>query len=172
MLAEKAAWAFVAGEKPNFQLTVINNTYTFGPIQRGLLNLEAMNASNHYIRDMVQGKLHDALPPTLPVFTFVDVRDVALAHVRALTAPDAGGKRIYVVGGHYSTKRIADILRKRFPNLAPTLPPEDAEDDLPDDVYGFDNSRSRRVLDLTYRSLEESVVDTATSILSWIDKHG
>ena len=154
-------------EKPNFQLTVINGTYTFGPIQRGLPSLEVMNASNHFIRNMVQGKLRDGLPPTAPVFTFVDVRDVALAHVRALTAPDAGGKRIYVVAGHYSTKRIADILRNRYPHLAPILPPKDAEDDFPDDVYGFNNSRSRTVLGLTYRGLEESVVDTAASILRW-----
>ena len=159
-------------EKPNFELTVINNTYTFGPIQRGLPSLEVMNASNHFIRDMVQGKMRDALASTAPVFTFVDVRDVALAHSRALMAPEAGGKRIYVVAGHYSTKRIADIIRERYPHLTPILPPVDAQDDLPDDVYGFDNRRSRDVLGLEYRGLEESVADTAASILDWIDRHG
>ena len=158
-------------EKPNFELTVINNTYTFGPIQRGLPSLEAVNTSNHFIRDMVEGKMRNALPPTAPVFTFVDVRDVALAHSRSLTAPEAGGKRIYVVAGHFSTKRIADIIRESYPHLSPILPPVDAEDDLPDDVYEFDNRISRDILGLEYMSLEQNVADTATSILDWIDRH-
>lgn len=114
---------------------------------------------------MVQGKMRAALPPTSPVFTFVDVRDVALAHVRALTLPQAGGKRFYVVGGYFSNKRLADIVRRVRPELAGVLPPEDAVDDLPEDVYGFDNSRSREVLGIEYTDLETSVGDTVQSIV-------
>lgn len=124
-----------------------------------------MNASNHRIRDMLQGRMRAALPPTIPLFTFVDVRDVALAHARALTAPGAGGRRIYVVGGHFSNKRIADAVRRARPDLACVLPPEDAEDDLPSDVYGFDNGRSRDVLGLEYTALEKCVEDTVRSIM-------
>lgn len=166
VLSEKAAWAFVAEEAPNFDLAVINNTYTFGPMQRNLRGLEDVNTSNHLIRDIVLGRLRDGLPPTRPVFTFVDVRDVARAHARALAVPAAGGHRFYVVGGHYSTKRVADIVRAAYPQLAAGLPPaEAADDDLPADVYGFDNSRSRQVLGLEYTSLEDSVVDTVASML-------
>jgi nucleoside-diphosphate-sugar epimerase len=126
-----------------------------------------MNTSNHRIRDMVQGKYMKAdggLPPTAPVFTWVDVRDVALAHLQALRVFEAGGNRFYVIGGHFCNKQIADIIQQRFPELADRLP-AGAESDLPSDVYNFDNSKSREVLGLRYKSLEESVVDTVQSIL-------
>ncbi|KAH9897107.1 hypothetical protein F4778DRAFT_244612 [Xylariomycetidae sp. FL2044] len=166
--SEKAAWNFVENEKPGFDLAVINCTYTFGPVQRKLSNLDAMNTSNHRIRDLLQGKMKDALQPTAPVFTFVDVRDVALAHLRAMTVPEAGGSRFYVVGGHFSNKQIADIIRTRCPELRERLPPADARDDLPDDVYQFDNTKSRKLLALSYTPLETSVFDTAKSILGLI----
>ncbi|KAI0908076.1 hypothetical protein F4823DRAFT_625887 [Ustulina deusta] len=155
VLAEKAAWAFVENEKPNFDLAVINCTFVFGPIQRRLASLGAMNTSNHRIRDMIQGKMKDGIKPTTPVFTWVDVRDVALAHLRAMTVPKAGGNRFYVVGGHFSNKRLADIIREKFPSLADRLP-ADAANDLPDDVYGFNNDKSRELLGIEYTSLEKS----------------
>ncbi|KAI0449833.1 ketoreductase [Xylaria acuta] len=164
VLAEKAAWSFVEKEKPNFDLAVINCTYVFGPVQRKLPSLEAMNTSNHRIRDMLEGKMKDGLQPTAPVFTWVDVRDVALAHLRAMTVPSAGGNRFYVVGGHFSNKQIADVIRTEFPQFADRLP-ADAVHDLPSDVYGFNNSKSKELLGLHYTGLGKSVVDTVKSIL-------
>lgn len=184
VLAEKAAWAFVAEQKPAFDLATINNTYTFGPVQRQLPGLDAMNASNLRIRDLVLGRMRARLEPTHPVFTWVDVRDVALAHVRAMTAPlgDGGGGgdgvhhhhhqgRFYVVAGHFSNKQLADAIRRSHPELMDRLPPEDAEDDLPGDVYGFNNARSREVLGLRYMDLQKSVADTVDSILEWQRRH-
>ncbi|KAK4156111.1 putative NADPH-dependent methylglyoxal reductase [Chaetomidium leptoderma] len=166
--AEKSAWSFLTTHTPSFTLATINNSYTFGPIPRSLASLGALNTSNHRIRDLVQGRmLRAGIPPTAPVFTYVDVRDVALAHVRALTVPDAGGKRFYVVGGFFSNPRLVGIVRRRFPALEDRLPPKEEEekDDFPEDYWGFDNSRSREVLGVEYRGLEESVVATVESIL-------
>ncbi len=153
-------------QKPLFDLAVINNTYTFGPIPRHLPHLNTMNTSNHRIRDMVQGKMREAIQPTAPVFTFVDVRDVALAHVRAMTIPDAGGHRFYIIAGHFSNKQIADTIRLSYPELKDKLPPADAEDDFPKDVYGFDNTKSKKILGIQYRDLATSVNDTVESILA------
>lgn len=147
------------------------NTYTFGPVQRQLPTLDAINTSNQRIRDLVLGRMRGGLEPTAPVFTWVDVRDVALAHVRAITRPAAGGKRFYVVGGYFSNKKLADIIRERYPGLSEVLPDGNVEDDFPADVYGFDNSRSREVLGIEYRGLEESVADTVGSILEWQARH-
>jgi nucleoside-diphosphate-sugar epimerase len=106
------------------------------------------------------------IPSTAPVFTFVDVRDVALAHVRALTMPEAGGKRFYVVGGFFSNPRLVGIVRERFPHLEGRLPVREEEvDDFPEDHWRFDNGRSREVLGLEYKGLEECVADTVESIL-------
>lgn len=171
MFAERTAWDFIKDEKPNFDLAVINNTYTFGPIPRHLPTLDALNTSNHRIRDMVQGKMKDGLQPTGPVFTFVDVRDVAQAHVRAMSLPEAGGHRWYLVAEHFSNKRLADIIREAHPELADRLPPKDSGvDDLPEKVYGFNNAKSRDILGIKYKTLEESVADTVKSILEFENK--
>lgn len=128
----------------------------------------------------------------MPVFTWCDVRDVALAHVRAMTIPDAGGKRFYVVGGHFTNTRIADIVCRFHPQLvkegrvrrvervikkpiasgnesstggSDIMDVELVGDDLPTDVYQFDNSRSRTLLGLVYRDLETTIRDTVSSML-------
>ncbi|KAK1758772.1 putative NADPH-dependent methylglyoxal reductase [Echria macrotheca] len=163
--AEKAAWDFVSTQSPNFTLSVINNTYTFGPVQKSLAHPDQINTSNHRIRDLVLGMQRAAVASTLPPFTFVDVRDVALAHVRAMMLPEAGGERFYLVSGYYSNPRLAEIIRANFPELQKKLPPPGAEDDFPEGHWAFDTSKSRRVLGLEYIGLEKSVVDTVKSIL-------
>ncbi|KAL2128315.1 hypothetical protein VTI74DRAFT_9356 [Chaetomium olivicolor] len=172
--AEQAAWSFLRLEQPNFSLAVINNTYTFGPIPRSLGSLEMMNTSNHRIRDLVLGGMRDGIHPTAPVFTFVDVRDVALAHVRAMTIPEAGGKRFYVVGGFFSNPKLAEIVRRNFPQLDGKLPPaQGLKDDFPSDHWQFNNRRSRVVLGIEYTELEKSVVDTVGSILQFeVEREG
>jgi nucleoside-diphosphate-sugar epimerase len=144
---------------------IINPPLAFGPAPRHLSNLDALNTSNHRIRDMIQGKAKEALPPTGPVFIWVDVRDAALAHVRAIEVPQAGGQRFFVVAGHFSNKRIMDIIRESHPELASKLPPEDAADDMPADVYGYDNRKSREVLGMTYRDLKACVDDAVESMM-------
>lgn len=193
VFAERAAWALVNGSDnveaatetgnnqraTSFDLAVINCTYTFGPVQRWLSSWEGVNASNQRIRDCVLGKWtadSGGVPPTRPVFTWVDVRDVALAHVRAMEIPEAGGRRFYVVGGHFSNGRLASIVRESWESsdadklkiVVSRLPSaEETPDDLPADVYQFDNRRSRDVLGLAqYRSLEDSVLDTVDSLLA------
>ena len=192
VFAERAAWALVngtddldsAGETAllpasharatSFDLSVINCTYTFGPVQRWLTSLDSINASNQRIRDLALGRWLKSdtggggMPPTRPVFTWVDVRDVAVAHVQAMLVPEAGGRRFYVVGGHFSNGRLAGVVRSMSSEiLAERIPPvDDTPDDMPPDVYQFDNSRSRDMLGITtYRSLEESVMDTVNSVL-------
>ncbi|KAH6612815.1 hypothetical protein B0J18DRAFT_441124 [Chaetomium sp. MPI-SDFR-AT-0129] len=167
--AELAAWDFKAKESPLFDLATINNTYTFGPIPRSLASLNTLNTSNHRIRDLVQGGMREAVPATSPLFTFVDVRDVALAHVRAMAVPEAAGKRFYIVGGFFSNARIAEIVRSNFPDLAAkVLPPkEQVKDDFPEDHWTPDTTRSKTVLGLKYTSLEKTVVDTVASIIKF-----
>jgi nucleoside-diphosphate-sugar epimerase len=161
--AERAAWDFVAANKPNFSLTVLNPPLVLGPMVHHLGSLDAINTSNERVRDFVLGRHRDKLPPS-GVYIWVDVRDLAEAHVRSIEVPEAAGKRFLITAGYFSNKRIVDIVRESFPELGEQLPPADAADDLPKDVYGIDNSRSTQVLGLKYTSLEESVRDTVRSI--------
>lgn len=79
-----------------------------------------------------------------------------------MIVPEAEGQRFFVVAGYFSNKRLADIVGVEEGE-------EEEVDDFPGEgkVFGFENGRSRRVLGMRYRDLEESVRDTVESILEW-----
>lgn len=160
--AEKAAWDFVEKEKPNFQVATILPTLVLGPTVHYLNSLDSLNTSNERLRDMIQGKMKDGLVPT-GYFLWVDVRDVALAHVRAMEVPTAGGKRFFCAAGYMDNAAIADSIKEGYPQLAKQLP-EKYEPDMPKDIYGFDNSQSKNILGIKYRPLKQCVIDTVKSL--------
>ena len=75
------------------------------------------------------GKYKDNLPPT-GTFLWTDVRDLALAHVRAAERPEAAGKRFFITAGHFSNRQIADIIAKEFPDLREKIAGENVKDDF------------------------------------------
>jgi nucleoside-diphosphate-sugar epimerase len=155
----------VEREHPHFDLATINPPLVLGPVAPYLNSLDDINTSNARIRNMIQGQHKGKLPSSLGVYLWADVRDVALAHVKAVEVPEAGGKRFLIAGDSYvSNADIAAAIVAKFPELANKLP-EKLESDLPKDVYGFDNSASKKVLKLDYRKLDETVVDTVKSLL-------
>ena len=160
--AEKAAWEFVEKEKPNFELSTLNPPLVLGPIVHYLNSLDALNTSNERIRNMIQGKMKEGLSAT-GIFIWTDVRDLALAHVRAIEVPEAAGKRFFITAGYMSNGEIAQIIKDNFPEYADKLP-EDTESDMPKDVFGIDNGRATKVLGIKFRSLKDSVVDTVKSL--------
>ncbi|KAF1826040.1 NAD(P)-binding protein [Dissoconium aciculare CBS 342.82] len=163
--AERAAWDFVEKENPNFSLATICPPLVLGPIVHYLNSLDSLNTSNQRIRDIVQGKAKDEIPET-GVFLWVDVRDLARAHVLAIEKKDAANKRFFIVAGYFSNREIAEIVAEHYPQYKEGLPTKDTPGgDYPKDgVYKFDNSRSKEVLGLTYRSLNDSIKDTVKSL--------
>lgn len=161
--AEKAAWDFVKNEQPNFQLSTLCPPLVFGPVVHYLNSLDALNTSNARIRDMIQGKMKQTRAST-EVFLWVDVRDVAIAHVKAIESPEAADKRFFVTAGYCSNNAIADCMRRNFTDLRSQLPPEDGGADMPEGAFNYDNSRSVDILGLKYRSLIDCVVDTVKSL--------
>lgn len=133
--AEKAAWEFVEREKPHFTLSTVcspcavqawmactdtalqmNPPMVFGPIHPKLQTLDTLNTSNQRIRDMMMGKMADEVPAA-GVNVWVDVRDLALAHIRAAERPQAAGKRFFVTAGYFSNREIADAIRELLPEV-------------------------------------------------------
>lgn len=162
--AERAAWEFVEKEKPNFTITTMNPPLVLGPIVHYLNSLDALNTSNQRIRDAMLGKFKDEIAET-GIFLWVDVRDLALAHVKAIEVPEAADKRFFVVTGYFSNKEIVEIIRKNFPEYQKQLPGPDVKGGArPDKIFSYDNKRSTDILGLKFRSLEESIVDTAKSL--------
>src|SRR5947209_5787506 len=141
------------------------NGQVFGPLSAGNTSnsLDSLNTSNQRVLNFINGSLagKSELPPT-GVYLWVDVRDVAEAHVNAFEK-DATG-RFLVTAGKFSNQQVVNIIHKRFPELADKLPKATADDGIPTELYGVDNSRSVEVLGLKYRSLETCVVDLVNSL--------
>ena len=107
-LAERAAWDFVAGlggDAP-MELCVINPGAVLGPV-----------LNRHYSTsgEVVRKLMAKELPGTAKIgFSWVDVRDVASAHIAAMTTPGAAGQRFCCAIEFSWIDEVADILAKRF----------------------------------------------------------
>lgn len=100
-LAERAAWRFVEGEKPGFDLVVVNPFLVIGPsIGPGL------NTSNQLFVDLLAGTYPGVMNLT---WGFVDVRDVALAHVAAMETASAAGRYI-CAGDTIAMRPLVEVL--------------------------------------------------------------
>ncbi|KAI9820201.1 MAG: methylglyoxal reductase (NADPH-dependent) gre2 [Pycnora praestabilis] len=163
--AEKAAWEFIEKEKPNFTLSTMCPPLVLGPIVHYLNSIDALNTSNQRIRNIMTGQCKEQLPPT-GTFIWVDVRDLALCHVKAIEDAGAANKRFFITAGYFSNKEIADIIRKNFPDLESKLPTQSTKGgEYPEDgIYKYDNSSVTEVLGIKFSSLEKSVVDTVKSL--------
>jgi len=163
--AERAAWEFVKNEKPNFTISTMCPPLVLGPIVHYLNSLDALNTSNQRVRDFITGRYKNEIPDT-GTFLWVDVRDLALAHVKAIEIPEAADKRFFITAGYFSNKEICEIIRKNFPEYEKELPAKDVKGgDYPEaGLYKYDNSRTINVLGIKFRTLEESIVDLVKSL--------
>ena len=116
-LAEKAAWAFVR-EHPEMKLTVINPGLVLGaPLDTKI------GTSLKLISRLLAGK--DPMVPNLGM-AIVDVRDIALMHVRALQRPESSGARFIGAERFMWMKDIAAVLKTEYPDrkIATRLAPD------------------------------------------------
>lgn len=91
------------------------------------------------------------------------MRDVALAHVKAIEIAEAGGKRFFTTAGFMTNKDLADTIREIQPKYASNLPQYGQVGEV-SYLFQFDNSRVRKVLGIEFKSLKESVGDTLASL--------
>lgn len=112
-LAEKAAWDFVKEHENPFELAVVNPALVTGPSLT-----KDLGESNKSIEMVVTGKMPVAIPMQ---FGFVDVRDVAAAHILAMQSPSSNGERFALSEKDLSYKEIAKILRDKGFKKAPKI---------------------------------------------------
>lgn len=174
-LAERAAWEFLAKEGGELELTVINPVGIFGPVLG-----PDLASSIRIIQSMLDGSM-----PICPQIHFgaVDVRDVAALHLRAMTAPAAQGER-FIATACESTSllELAAILKaglgpraqkvpsRQMPNwllraLAPFNPKFKAAARDAGMVRKATSEKARRLLAWHPRPLEQTIVETAESLL-------
>lgn len=106
--AERRAWEIMAAAGRRNDLATINPSGILGP----LLDEDPGTSAALVIR-MLNGSV-----PALPRLhmALVDVRDVAAAHVAAMTVPGAGGQRFPMAERTLPFRDAADVLRPHYPD--------------------------------------------------------
>lgn len=136
-----------------------------GPVVHYVDSLENSNQSTKYLWNLINGS-QKTVPPT-GFWLYIDVRDLAEAHVLAIEKQEAGNQRILVTGGNYSYQKIANILRRELPEIRDQVPEGFPDEEFPKSgVYRGDTSKSVRILGIKYRPIEETVVDAARNLLA------
>lgn len=174
VLAEREAWR-IADAQERWRLVVINPSLVIGPS----LQPQPTSESFTIVRQLIGGQMRFGAPRVS--LGVVDARDLARAHLAAGFLPDAEGRHI-VSGASTDTLDLGKQLRAHFGSRLPL--PRNA---LPkwlfslaapalgisrryvagnvDHPFAADSGKSRRSLGVTYRPLEESMVDMVTQML-------
>lgn len=155
--AELAAWEFIKDKKkpsPGFDLVTLCPPLTFGPVRHPVQNVDSLNESNSGLWKIASGVT--PLPRARVPF-WIDVRDLAQAHVGALLRPEAGGRR-YVPASpeRFSYGEAARIIVESFDWAEGKVA---QEDHVIDESHGMDGETAARELGFEYRSFKDSVVD-------------
>ncbi len=148
-LAEEAAWKF-AKEK-GIDIVTINPAMVIGPLLQPSLNTSAAAILN-----IINGS--QAFPNAS--FGWVNVKDVAEAHIKAFEVPSASGRYCMVERVvHYS--ELVKILKEIYPDLQV---PEKCADDKPF-VLTFQVSKEKaKSLGIKFIPLEVSLKETVESL--------
>lgn len=177
VLAERAAWDFIAQEGGGLELAVINPVGIFGPSLSPTLS-----SGFELLKQVLNGTMKRVPNMTL---NLVDVRDVADLHLRAMTHPAANGHRFLALAGptmslpdmalflqqklgsrlpNISTKRLPDwvvrvaaLVNPTARNLAPLL----------SRYRDASNQKAKTLLGWYPRSNEEALLATAHSLLEF-----
>ena len=179
-IAEKAAWDFYNNQDNSnkMELAVINPGGVMGP----QLGNDLGGASTQIVSQLISGKF-----PMIPAlsFPFIDVRDVAILHLKAMTTPDADGKRfiaahskptwMYEVAEVLSAAGYEKIKLKKAPsfmlkliglfdNKTKSLVP------MLDKYVPCDNTQTVKILNWEPMPWEQAFIEHAKSIETIKDK--
>jgi len=173
LLAERRAWDLAADH--GIELAVVHPGAIIGPplqVKR--------ESSADIVRRMLAGEM-PAIPPLNLAYT--DVRDLAAVHRLALETPEAKGNRYICVNGHLPLTGIAAILKQEYGPRGYKIATRplpiwivrvaasfDGEAKLAVDMLDIQHDVSVekvvRELGWTPRTLRESVLDTAESLIT------
>lgn len=167
-VAEKEAWQ-IAGSQNQWDLVVVNPSFVVGPSLTELTSSESLN----FVSNLLNGKFKTGAPELY--FGFVDVRDVAHAHVLALENEKAEGRHI-VSNKVMNFLEFAKLIDSEFPakyKLPKSLAPKfimyltgwmfGVSFKFVKNNVGYeirlDNSKGKRELGMSYRDMSNTVQD-------------
>jgi nucleoside-diphosphate-sugar epimerase len=175
VLAEKAAWEIQKAQN-NWEMVTINPAFVLGPS----LSADSQSESIKIMTDIVKGKLMFGVPELY--LGYVDVRDVAKAHIKAAFSDQAKGRYITVAtsGGFIEmANQIRDKYGKQLRLPKNTLPKwllmvvgptqgltiKYMQNNLGYKV-AFETSKIKRDLGMQFRPLKETLLEHAEQILA------
>ena len=166
---EKKAWELIKNANTDTKLTVINPSGVIGP------SLTSEISSTQLI---IAGLMNGRIPVNLPIHIgYVDVRDVALAHIKALENPNSDGERIILSNTELWHKDVSKILKdggykapwltvsvpvaKFLANVVPAL--KGAKRFLGKDMVK-NTTKAEDILGISYIDIKKSILDDAKSL--------
>jgi nucleoside-diphosphate-sugar epimerase len=172
-IAERAAWELVEEAGARDRLAVVNPGAIIGP---------ALSDDVSYSLQLIERLLKGM--PAVPRlgFSFVDVRDVADLHVRAMEQQQAGGGRYIATDRFMWTADVGRVLRDRLGERARKVPTRTAPNLMVRAMALFDpgirtivgdlgrhseysSARAREELGWSPRPLEDSIAETGESLI-------
>ncbi|GLQ29570.1 SDR family oxidoreductase [Litoribrevibacter albus] len=178
--AEQAAWKFMEDSDLTFDMVVINPFIVIGPSYG-----PSLNTSNQIIRDIMKG-----LFPTIMTVNwgFVDVRDVAKAHILAMETPEASGRYLcanqsmtmtelvqFLKDSGYRNYRLplvnmANPLGTKVMKLLSYTQPKGVGTYMRTNMgkaMQFDNSKIKNELKIEFIPAKESILAAVEDMLKW-----
>ncbi|KAF8308503.1 NAD-binding protein [Clavulina sp. PMI_390] len=163
-LAERAAWDFIKKHKGeiSFDLVTICPPWILGPIIHEVPTIDALNLSHTMFRGIIKANQEQLTPEATgaPQIGLSDARNIATAHVRALTVEAAGGKRFLTTDSLFSHQDIYDILNDAGIQGIPKGHPGSQ---VPE-ITLQDSTQSIQVLGMQYIGLKEVVLSTYNTL--------
>ncbi|CUA67932.1 Putative uncharacterized oxidoreductase YDR541C [Saccharomyces cerevisiae S288c] [Rhizoctonia solani] len=162
VLAERTAWE-EAKKQNRWDMVAIHPPLTLGPIIHDVSEPSKLNKSIARLYEILSAKEEDLNSEILLLsdFNFGDVRDVALAHLRAAEYEKAGGERFIIANGPYTWQDALDTLPAQY--RRPLGTPGSGKSVK---KIVFDSTKAQKMLDLSFRSFKETLDDTAFELHS------
>ncbi|MBB2949139.1 nucleoside-diphosphate-sugar epimerase [Actinoplanes lutulentus] len=175
-LAERDAWDFIDAEGGGMDLVVLCPVAVVGPVMgRGV------SGANHVVQRILSGGMPGFPDMYIP---FVDVRDVAAAHILAMVTPGAAGQRFLISNGPaIALKKVGELLKNHLGAAAGKVPARgiphlvvrlgalfkpEFRALVPDLGYvkKTSNAKAGRILGWTPRPVDDALLDAARSMLA------
>lgn len=148
-LAEEAAWNFA--KEHGLDIVTINPGMVVGPLLQPTLNTSA---------ELVLNYINGARTYENAILAWVDVRDVAKAHILAFEVPTASGRHCLVDKMAHNSE-VVEMLRKLYPEIQ--LPEKCADDKPFVPTYKVSKEKSKS-LGIDFIPMEVSFKDTIESL--------
>jgi nucleoside-diphosphate-sugar epimerase len=153
LLANKATWDFVKDKKPHFSVVTINPTFVWG------YNITQTTPDIQGTNRMLWFAIKAAVIPGFN--NFVNVHDVADAHLKALDESVEGNQEFLVSAPNFGWGQVKEFVDKKWPGLSALKGSEVSG------AWNLDTGKAERKLGMKWRSLEETVTEVVEQQLGF-----